>query len=116
MLFCLTERNMAIRSRSRGDKTAKRMEDTKKRTGSSLSSLLADRMRRLFEQPTFNSGPIDILEERFDIFAAFRGLVVEQESVFPNIHYEDGNESGDVAFFVRGDPVVGQSLGHWVLE
>ena len=40
------------------------------------------RARQIF----FDPAPIDIGEERFDVFITLSGLVVEQEGMFPDIH------------------------------
>ena len=36
--------------------------------------------------------------------------------MLPNIHYKNRNETGDVTFFMKGDPVVGDRLGDGILE
>ena len=58
-----------------------------------------------------------ILEKKdFDIFGPFGGFVVQQEGVFPYVHYQDRAKTRRVAVFVQGNPVVGEPARERVLE
>src|SRR6185295_14431432 len=59
-----------------------------------------------FCQSALDCTPIDICEERFDIFRALGGLIVQQERMLPNIHDEYWSEARYVSCFVQCDPMI----------
>src|SRR5258706_6264247 len=54
-----------------------------------------------FRQPVIASIPVDVGEERLDIFRAIHWGVILDEGMLPNIHNQNRTEVRDVARFVQ---------------
>jgi hypothetical protein len=48
-------------------------------------------------ETVFDGLPVNVGEERFDVFGSFSGLIIEQERMFPYVHHQHRLESGHVA-------------------
>src|SRR5260370_36648110 len=70
--------------------------------------LRRQRMRGLSVQTLLDRGPIDVREERFDIFRPIGGFVIEDERVLPHLHHQPRLKTRDVAALLPGDPGIRQ--------
>jgi hypothetical protein len=60
--------------------------------------------------------PVDVCEKRFDVFGPFRGLVIEQERVFPYVHHQHRLESRNIADLMQAYPVIAQPPPFGILK
>src|SRR5712691_424202 len=61
----------------------------------------------LFQQDApFHCSPVDIREERLNIFRPISRFVIPEIGVFPNVHDQEWMKTGNIADFMKGDPVI----------
>src|SRR5260370_18316459 len=68
--------------------------------------LRRQRMRGLSVQTLLDRGPIDVREERFDIFRPIGGFFNWDESGVPHVHHQPRIKNRAVSRLVHGAPVI----------